>query len=151
MAQKSGSSSKASKEFNFMSFVWRLAATLALVLLTYNPTRFSYWGWLKHAQSSETAALGPEHFVVGVVLVIGWAILLTATQRSLGTFGLILGGLLLGGIVWLLIDFGLLSIGTMSSATWIGLICVAVLLAIGLSWSHVWRRLTGQFEVDDGE
>ena len=58
MAQKSGSSSKASKEFNFMSFVWRLAATLALVLLTYNPTRFSYWGWLKHAQSSETAALG---------------------------------------------------------------------------------------------
>jgi hypothetical protein len=151
MAQKSSSSSKASKEFNFMSFVWRLAATLALVLLTYNPTRFSYWGWLKHAQASETAALGPEHFVVGVALLIGWAILLTATQRSLGTFGLILGGLLLGGIVWLLIDLGLLSIGTMSSATWIGLICVAVLLAIGLSWSHVWRRLTGQFEVDDGE
>jgi len=25
------------------------------------------------------------------------------------------------------------------------------LLAVGLSWSHVWRRLTGQFEVDDGD
>ena len=153
MTQKSTgkAASKASREFSFMSFVWRLAATLILVLATYNPTRFSFWGWVRHSQASETASLGPEHFVVGVLLVIGWAILLTATQRSLGTFGLILGGLLLGGIVWLLVDFGILSLASVSSATWIGLICIAVLLAIGLSWSHVWRRLTGQFEVDDGD
>ena len=153
MAKKSDSkgSSRSSSEFSFMSFVWRLAATLALVLLTYNPSRFSYWGWLRHAQSSETASLGPEHFVVGVILLIGWVILLSATQRSLGTFGLMLGGLLLGGIVWLLVDFGILSVHSVSSATWIGLVCIAVLLAIGLSWSHVWRRLTGQFEVDDGD
>ena len=25
------------------------------------------------------------------------------------------------------------------------------LLSIGLSWSHIWRRLTGQFSVDDAE
>ena len=37
-------------------------------------------------------ALGPEHFVVGVVLLIGWVILLAATQRSLGFLGLMLGG-----------------------------------------------------------
>jgi hypothetical protein len=29
------------------------------------------------------------------------------------------------------------------------LIVASIVLAIGLSWSHVWRRLTGQFEVDD--
>lgn len=153
MAEKSGSrsASRAAREFNFKSFLWRLVATLALVLATYNPTRFSYWGWLKHVRESETAALGPEHFVVGIVLLIGWAILLTATQRSLGTFGLFLGTALLAGIVWLLVDFGLLSLQSFSSASWVGLICIAVLLAIGLSWSHVWRRLTGQFEVDDGD
>ena len=49
MAQKSSgkSSSRTSKEFNFMSFLWRFAATLTLVLLTYNPTRFSFFGWLQ--------------------------------------------------------------------------------------------------------
>jgi hypothetical protein len=45
----------------------------------------------------------------------------------------------------------MLDMDTVTSATWVSLFCVALLLAVGLSWSHVWRRLTGQFEVDDGE
>jgi hypothetical protein len=89
--------------------------------------------------------------VVGVVLLIGWVILLAATQRSLGPLGLILGGALLGGVVWLLNDIGWLGLASIQSATWVELICVAALLGVGLSWSHVWRRLTGQFEVDDGD
>jgi hypothetical protein len=144
-------SGRPSKEFSFMSFVWRFAGSLILILLTYNPTRFSYWGWVRHAQGTDPSTLGPEHFVVGVLLLIGWAILLAATQRSLGALGLILLSLLLVGVVWLLIDFGLISVGTVSSATWVVLICLALILAVGLSWSHVWRRLTGQFEVDDGD
>jgi hypothetical protein len=32
---------------------------------------------------------------------------------------------------------------------WIGLVMVATILAIGMSWSHVRRRLTGQADVDD--
>ncbi len=137
---------KTAREFSFLSFVWRFAATLALVLLTYNPSDFSYIDWLRAADPENP--LGPEHFVVGVVLLIGWVILLAATHRSLGTFGLILGAALLGGVVWLLTDIGWLNIETVSSATWVALICIAALLAVGLSWSHVWRRLTGQFEVD---
>mgnify|MGYP000240566853 CR=1 FL=1 len=54
-----------------------------------------------------------------------------------------------GGIVWLLVDFGILSIDSVSQFTWVILVILSVMLAIGLSWSHVWRRLTGQFEVDD--
>lgn len=137
---------RASREFTFLSFLWRFIATLALVLLTYNPSDFSYVGWLRAA--SPENPLGPEHFVVGVGLLIGWVILLAATHRSLGTFGLILGAALLGGVVWLLTDIGWLNIETVSSATWVALVCIAALLAVGLSWSHVWRRLTGQFEVD---
>lgn len=122
-----------------------------LVLVSYNPSGFSYWHWLRAAMNAEPSTLGPEHFVAGVLLLIGWVILLAATQRSLGFFGLMLGAALLGGIVWLLIDIGILDVGNVSSATWVGLVCVALLLAVGLSWSHVWRRLTGQFEVDDGD
>ena len=142
-------SGRASREFNVLSFVWRLVSSLILVMVTYNPTQYSYVAWLKLAR--DNSALGPEHFVVGVVLLIGWVILLAATQRSLGTFGLLLGGSLLGGVVWMLTDLGWLNVSTVSSATWVGLFCVAALLAVGLSWSHVWRRLTGQFEVDDGD
>lgn len=138
--------SRTATEFNFLSFIWRLLASLVLVTATYNPTDYSFVGWLRAATPENP--LGPEHFVVGVALLIGWVILLAATQRSLGTFGLLLGGALLGGVVWLLIDIGWIDIETVSSATWVGLLCVSVLLAVGLSWSHVWRRVTGQFEVD---
>ena len=138
-----------SREFSFLSFVWRFVASLVLVLLTYNPSHYSYLYWVLHTTPEHPR--GPEHFVAGVVLLIGWVILLTATQRSLGTLGLILGGALLGGVVWLLVDIGWLSVATVSSATWIALVCIGALLAIGLSWSHIWRRLTGQFEVDDDD
>ncbi|MDH5580107.1 MAG: DUF6524 family protein [Betaproteobacteria bacterium] len=139
----------ARSEFTFLSFVWRFVSSLVLVVATYNPTEYSYWSWLITSQAESN--LGPAHFVVGIVIVIGWVILLAATQRSLGFLGLVLGGALLGGVVWLLVDIGWLNVATLSSATWVGLVCVAALLAIGLSWSHVWRRLTGQFEVDDDD
>jgi len=153
MARQSdkGRSGRNSREFNFLSFVWRFISSTILVVATYNPTRFSYWDWLNSARTADPSAMGPEHFVVGVVLLIGWVILLAATQRSLGFLGLILGGALLGGVVWLLVDIGLLNVNDMGTATWIGLFCISILLAVGLSWSHVWRRLTGQFEVDDGD
>ena len=140
------SDGRVSREINWLGFLWRFAAALVLVLATYNPAGWSFSHWVKSAISGST--LGPEHFVVGILIIIGWAILLTATQRSLGTFGLILGGALFGGLVWLLADLGVLDVDSVSEFSWIVLIILAAVLAIGLSWSHVWRRLTGQFETD---
>ena len=137
---------RTSAEFDWAGFFMRLAGSLFLVLATYNPSGYSFTHWLKDAFSN--SGLGPEHFVVGVILLIGWVILLTATQRSMGTLGLVLEALLFGGIVWMLVDFGWISIDSTSEFTWIILIILSVMLAIGLSWSHFWRRLTGQFEVD---
>jgi hypothetical protein len=137
------------KEFGALSFLWRLIASAVLVVATYNPTGYSYFHWVRNAPSG--TGLGPEHFVAGMVLVIGWVILLIATQRSLGTLGLALGVALLGGIVWLFVDIGWLSLSSVSAITWIVLVCLSVLLSIGLSWSHVWRRITGQYEVDDDD
>ena len=135
------------RDFNAGSFLWRLGATLVLVLATYNPTRFSYYRWLSSSMSD--GGLGPEHFVAGIALVIGWTILIVATQRSLGALGVVLGAALIGGIIWLLTDLGWIAVGSVSTLTWVSLVCLAVLLAVGLSWSHLWRRITGQYEVDD--
>lgn len=137
------------REFGAASFFWRFVATLVLVVATYNPTRFSYYRWVRSGMSDDR--FGPEHFVVGVVLIIGWTILVVATQRSLGTVGLFLAAALIGGLVWWLTDLGWIAVGSVSALTWISLFCLAVLLTVGLSWSHVWRRLTGQYEVDDND
>lgn len=134
------------REFSAGSFLWRLAASLVLVLATYNPTSFSYVSWLLGEGD-----LGPEHFVAGILLFIGWAILVVATQKSLGRFGFVLVAALVGGIVWWLTDLGLVAVGSVSALTWVSLVCLSFVLAVGLSWSHVWRRITGQYEVDDND
>ena len=136
------------REFSAGSFLWRLAASLVLVLATYNPSPISYYRWLVSG-FQEGGNLGPAHFVVGILLVAGWAILIIATRNSLGKGGLLIVAALIGGIVWWLASIGLNVAGNMAALGWVILICVAVLLAVGLSWSHIWRRLTGQVEVDD--
>ena len=135
------------REFGAMSFIWRFAASMLLVFATYNPTDFSYYSGLRNGFTDD--GLGPEHFVVGIVLIIGWSIFVVATQRSLGTVGSVLAAALIGGIIWWLTDLGWLAVGSVSALTWVSIICLSLLLAVGLSWSHIWRRLTGQYEVDD--
>ena len=147
MAQARSQTLSIAREFTATGFLWRLMFAMILVLATYNPTGFSYFHWLREA--SGASGLGPEHFVVGVLLTIGWAILLVATQRSLGTVGLVLAGALLGGLVWWFTDLGVFAVGTVDALAWVSLTCLGLLLAVGLSWSHIWRRITGQLEVDD--
>ena len=60
-----------------------------------------------------------------------------------------LAALVLGAIIWLLVDIGLLKIESVSAITWIFLVGFAIVLAVGVSWSHVWRRSTGQINVED--
>ncbi|HEX6998341.1 MAG TPA: DUF6524 family protein [Gammaproteobacteria bacterium] len=133
--------------FTWSSFLLRLLMAAALVLLTWNPTEFSYLHWLSEALEQNRAG-APQAFA-GVVVVIGWGILLRATYRSLGGMGLFLGAAFFGTLVWFLISLDVLSLSAPKSMAWAALLCLSGLLAIGLSWSHVRRRLTGQVDVDD--
>ena len=36
-----------------------------------------------------------------------------------------------------------------TSNTWIALIALSIVLAVGMYWGILWRRLSGQLEVDD--
>lgn len=128
-------------------FLFRLLAALVLVLATYNPSGHSFFHWLQGALGE--GSIGAVHFLAGVVLAIGWTIYGVASFRSLGPLGLTLGAAFFAALVWLLIDFGLLSLESARTVTWIVLVCLSALLAVGVSWSHVWRRLTGQLEVDE--
>lgn len=137
----------ASRGMTATGFLWRFAAALLLVLVTYNPSGHSGYHWITSAIAN--SAFGPLHLMLVAVLLIGWVIYWIATWRSLGTVGVVLAGLLLGAIIWLLFDIGLLESHSMAAITWISLICLATVLAVGVSWSHIWRSITGQINVED--
>ena len=147
MADKGNDKPSRGTDLTFSGFSLRFVAALVLVLATYNPTRYSVFAWIREALAA--SEIGAAHFFVVVLLVIGWTVYLVASFRSLGTLGMVLGALFFAALIWLLTDFGLLAADSLTSLTWIILVCLAALLTIGVSGSHLWRRLTGQLEVDD--
>ena len=135
------------RDFTAMSFLWRLVACLILVLLTFNPSGYSAYHWVVNAITE--SHFGPIHAITVILFIIGWAIVLVASWRALDAFGLIILSLALAAFVWLLIDLGLFKPQSISAYAWIVLVCLAIVLAVGMCWSHIWRRLTGQLSVDD--
>ncbi len=135
----------ARNDFTFASFGLRFAFALALVLLTYNPTG---WSWLG-GSLSETPLV--YKVAAGVVLLICWAMFLRATWNSLGGLGTLLAGAFFGVIIWLLIHWGLFSLNSIAIVEWVLLFILSGVLAVGMSWSHIRRKLTGQYDTDEIE
>lgn len=131
--------------FTFKDFGIRWLIALLLVSCTYNSTGYSMSHWLVKIFPGIT----PIFAVFACLLVIGWAIFIRATVRSLATFGLILMSLLVAAIIWLFVDLGILSLTNISATSWLANICLTTILAVGISWSHVRRRISGQLDVDD--
>jgi hypothetical protein len=76
---------------------------------------------------------------------------LRATWRSIGPIGLVLAIAFFGGIIWTVIDFGLVDTAKPTVMAYLLLILVSLVMAVGLSWSHVRRRVSGQSDIDDLE
>ena len=128
-------------------FTLRFLGATLVVLLTFNPTGHSYFHWVSDAVQS--ADFDAQHAFVGVVLLIGWTILIRSTLRSLGVFGLLLASGFIGTLVWLLDSYGLITAESNVAISWLALLSLSALLAIGMSWSHIRRHISGQIDVDD--
>lgn len=135
----------ANRSFNFSSFMMRWLLALILVFATYNPSGYSWYHWLQGAENK----IDPMIALAAVVLIIGWVIYLRATIRSLGLIGTLLAVALFGSLVWVLIDYRFISLDNTTLLTYIVLIILSAVMGIGLSWSHIRRRLSGQLDVDD--
>ena len=137
-------------KFTASSYFLRLLSAFTLVFASYNPlTPWSYYEWAIAPAVSNFSLITPIQGLIGIVLLIGWVILLRATSRSLGFFGILLGAALCAAIIWVLVDRGWVSLGVNDVLSWIILIAIALLLGTGLSWSHIRRRITGQLDVDE--
>ncbi len=132
--------------FNFGNFSLRWLIAAALVGLTYNPTGYSYYHWVRF----DLQNLLPVKLLAGLVLVVAYIIFLRATWRSIGALGIFLTLAICGTLVWMLIDFNWLSVNRYV-LIWIGLVIIATVMAVGISWSHFRRRWTGQIDADDLE
>lgn len=124
----------------------RFLIALVLVYATYNPERFSYVHWVSRAVPD---AVSPMLVLAGVVLIIGWTIYVRATRRSLGPLGLILTVAFFVTVTWLIVDVGIVPANSARALTHIVLVVLAAVLAVGMSWSGLRRRFSGQADVDD--
>ncbi|MEM6760210.1 MAG: DUF6524 family protein [Pseudomonadota bacterium] len=128
-----------------MSFFLRWLFAFALIAATYNPTAYNYVSWtLDNGSATLSFAV-----LAGLILLIGYIIYLRATLRSIGPVGMALVLALVGAILWVLYDLGWLSLDNRGLNTWIGIFALSLVLGVGLSWSIIRRRLSGQADMDD--
>ncbi len=126
-------------------FLTRWIVAFALLAATFNPTDWNYASWVKTNFSDEM----PLAVLMGLLLLVGYIIYLRATLRSIGGFGMTMVLAIVGAGLWVLYDYGLLSLRETNNVVWLGLMALSLVLGIGLSWSHVRRRLSGQSDMDD--
>ncbi|WP_272005726.1 DUF6524 family protein [Roseovarius sp. ZX-A-9] len=128
-----------------MGFIIRWLVAFALLAATFNPTEWNYTSWVARNFSDQM----PLAVLIGLLLAAGYIIYLRATLRSIGGFGMLLVAAIIGAVLWVLYDYGVFTLRNDAAMVWLGLVTLATVLGIGLSWSHVRRRLSGQSDMDD--
>lgn len=128
-----------------MTILIRWAVAFVLLAATWNPTQWNFTRW--SIANWETQL--PMVVLGGLVLLIGYIIYLRATLRSIGGIGMILVLALVGALLWVLYDYGIIRLDNATANAWIGLVAMSGVLGVGLSWSIIRRRLSGQIDSDD--
>ena len=133
------------ESFGIQRFVSRWLAAMLLVLATYNPSGYSYFHWVSELSVGDWVL----KLLVGVVLAILYATFGLATQRSLGRLGIAAWLLFFAVVTWTMIDLGILRVAGSGTVATIMLVNLANLLAVGVSWSYVRARLSGQSDTNN--
>ena len=140
------------KDLTWGGIAVRFVAALLLVYLTFNPTGFSWFHWtIKPMIDMPTTALGtlnPLKVLAGIALAASWWFFLQASQRSLGVVGAFFILALVATFFWALSYWHIFTPGSSTAIAHLTLITVALILGLGLSWSSVKRRITGQQDTD---
>jgi hypothetical protein len=130
-----------------IGFLLRWLFALGLITATYNPTPYNFVVWaMTEGQDRLSITV-----LIGLVLLVGYIIYLRASLRSIGAFGMLLILALVGAILWVAYDYGFIDLQNRNLSVWIGIVALSLVLGIGLSWSIVRRKLSGQADVDDVE
>ncbi len=126
----------------------RWVAALLLVMFTYNPSTSNYWTWI----SSWSGENLPLKVLVGLILATAYAVYFRATAGSLGKLGTTFFVAIFGVLMWLFVSKGIITDADGSAVwVWIFLVGLSIYLALGMTGSFIWKRLTGQLDIADGD
>jgi hypothetical protein len=127
-----------------MGFVLRLILSLALVAATWNPTPYSFVRW-----AMDSSGQLPLKVLGGLVLLALYVVVLTAVLRGIGVLGVILVLGVTAAAAWVLVDWGWLRLDDPGALAWVSILGLSLVLAVGMYWGVLWRRLTGQVETEE--
>lgn len=126
----------------------RMLASLLLVFLTWNAEGWSYYHWTIEPLLRGAGNFSAIKFLAGMLLIAAWVVFLQATRRSIGIMGAVLVAAIAGGVIWLLISSGIVTATSGRGIARVVLIAISLILAVGMSWSHLSKRITGQADTD---
>jgi hypothetical protein len=128
-----------------MAFLIRWLIAFVLLAVTWNPTPYNYSRWAFEHWEAEL----PLTVLGGLLLLIVYVVYIRATLRSIGPVGMVLVAAVFAALIWVLVDRGLLQTGKSALNQWLGILLASLVLGIGLSWSILRRRISGQVDIDD--
>jgi len=131
-----------SEQFKFTlgRFFLRWLASCFVVFATYNPTGYSYYHWVSSNSDSQLSL----KVVAGLMLGVSYLVAARISRSTLGNSGFVTAL-----VAALLFSFGLITLvspGTRfaEAVRYLHLVSLATAIALGVSWSHIKHRVTGQ-------
>ena len=130
-----------------MGILLRWLGAFVLLAAIFNPTSWNFVTWARLNWGDQTPLIVFGGLILGVVMMV----YLVATMRSIGILGVIIIAAIFAAGLWVLTDWGLLALGNSDLTVWLAILALSLILGIGMSWSILRQRLSGQASVDEIE
>lgn len=123
-------------------FIRRWLMSIALIFSAYNPSGTSYYHWVTSAPT-----LTPLQVFAGVLVLALAIAFLRMAFTSLGYFGTSVTVLMVGMGIVLCVGLGLVDFDAINISLYGIEIWASVVLAVGMTWSFVQKRVSGERDV----
>jgi hypothetical protein len=120
---------------------WLMSA--ALVFGTYNPSGTSYYDWVVNSPGRVT----PAQVFTGILILAVAVALLRNAFLSLGYLGIATILVLIMMAIVLGVGLGIVDFKNVTFSTYMAEVLISLTIAIGGSWAHAQRKLTGERDV----
>lgn len=128
-----------------MGFLLRWLGAFLLLAAIFNPTRWNYITWASAAWTDQM----PMVVFLGLILAVIAMVYLVSTMRSIGILGALVIAAIFAAGLWVLTDWGLLGLSNAALNVWLTILVLSLILGVGMSWSILRQRLSGQQTTDE--
>ncbi|MGL4234548.1 DUF6524 family protein [Tabrizicola sp.] len=128
-----------------MGILLRWLGAFILLVAIFNPTQWNYVTWARDAWADQT----PLVVFTGLILAVIAMVYLVSTMRSIGILGALVIAAIFAAGIWVLIDWGVLGLNNSALNVWLIIVALSLILGIGMSWSILRQRLSGQQTTDE--